>query len=289
MRGLLVFLLTLPLAGAELPLTGIAHVGFAVTDLEKARTFYTGVLGFEEAFRISKPDGGVEMAFFKVNDTQYIEISPGLPSDQDDRLTHIAFETSDIERLRRMLGEAGVTVPSQPGRGRDGNRNFSVRDPDNHRVEFVQYMPGSWHTGARGKFLSNRRISTHMLHLGVRVVELNRAMKFYRDILGASEFWRGGPKDGELRYINMRLPGPNGDYVELMLYPEPVTRAQLGSQHHLCLETADIQASHRTALDRGAPADRSQPRIGRNGRWQLNLFDPDGTRTELMEPRPAKQ
>jgi hypothetical protein len=26
------------------------------------------------------------------------------------------------------------------------------------------------------------------------------------------------------------------------------------------------------------------PRIGRNNRWQLNLFDPDGTRTELMEP-----
>jgi hypothetical protein len=25
------------------------------------------------------------------------------------------------------------------------------------------------------------------------------------------------------------------------------------------------------------------PRIGRDGKWQLNLFDPDGTRTEVME------
>lgn len=29
----------------------------------------------------------------------------------------------------------------------------------------------------------------------------------------------------------------------------------------------------------------AQARIGRNRRWQLNLFDPDGTRTELMEPK----
>ena len=26
------------------------------------------------------------------------------------------------------------------------------------------------------------------------------------------------------------------------------------------------------------------PQVGRNRRWQLNLFDPDGSRTELMEP-----
>jgi hypothetical protein len=30
------------------------------------------------------------------------------------------------------------------------------------------------------------------------------------------------------------------------------------------------------------------PRVGRNNRWQLNLFDADGTRTELMEPFPMR-
>jgi hypothetical protein len=28
----------------------------------------------------------------------------------------------------------------------------------------------------------------------------------------------------------------------------------------------------------------NSPAVGVNGRYQLNLFDPDGTRTELMEP-----
>ena len=38
---------------------------------------------------------------------------------------------------------------------------------------------------------------------------------------------------------------------------------------------------------RTAPEDRNHranPAIGTNNRWQLNLFDPDGTRVELMEP-----
>ncbi|MBI3695492.1 MAG: VOC family protein [Acidobacteria bacterium] len=289
--SLVAFVAAVSLA-AELPISGIAHIGFAVSDLEKARSFYTGVLGFEQAFEIKKPDGKIEMAFFKVNDTQYIELSPGLAPEQDDRMTHIAFETPDIEVLRQKLDQAGVKTPPQPGRGRDGNRNFSVRDPDGHRVEFVQYMPGSWHTSARGQHVSARRISTHMLHLGITVANLDAAMKFYRDIFWYQEIWRGGPTDNELRYINMRIPSAaGGDYIEFMLHSERPTRQQLGSMHHLCLEVPDgtIQAAYRTAVERGAPKERSQPRVGRNGRWLMNLFDPDGTRTELMEPHPARK
>jgi catechol 2,3-dioxygenase-like lactoylglutathione lyase family enzyme len=276
---------------AEPPIIGIAHVGFAVSGLERARAFYTGVLGYQQVFEILKPDGRIEMAFFKVNDTQYIELSPGLSPGTDDRLTHIALETSDIETLRQKLGQAGVNVPPQPGRGRDGNRNFSVRDPDGHRVEFVQYLPGSWHWNARGRYMSARRLSGHILHLGVSVAHLDAAMKFYGDLLGFREFWRGGPTGSELRYINMRMPlAPRGDYIELMLHDKPLTRQQLGSMHHLCLEVPDgaMEKMYEAAVERGQPEDRSRPRIGRNGRWQMNLFDPDGTRTELMEPTPVR-
>jgi len=31
-----------------------------------------------------------------------------------------------------------------------------------------------------------------------------------------------------------------------------------------------------------------QPKIGRDGKWQLNLYDPNSTRVELMEPKPVK-
>jgi hypothetical protein len=31
----------------------------------------------------------------------------------------------------------------------------------------------------------------------------------------------------------------------------------------------------------------SPPQIGRDGKWQINLYAPDGTRAELMEFQPA--
>jgi hypothetical protein len=30
------------------------------------------------------------------------------------------------------------------------------------------------------------------------------------------------------------------------------------------------------------------PKIGRDGKWQLNLYDPNLTRAELMEPKPVQ-
>ena len=282
---LLLCLFALGLAAAEeLPITGIAHVGFRVSDLEKARSFYTGILGYQEAFALKDDSGKISMAFFKVNDGQYIELSPGAAP--DDRLTHYAIETPNIEKLRAMLEDRGL-APGKIQKGRDGNLNCSIKDPDGHRVEFVEYRPGSLHTNARGKFMDQRRVSDSLRHTGVTVANVDAAMAFYRDKLGFRETWRGGPTDAELRWINMRMPGPRGDYVEFMIHSQPPTRSQYGSMHHICLDVPEIEPAYKMLLSHGLPADeRHKPRKGRNQLWLLNLFDPDGTRTELMEPSP---
>ena len=292
MRWTFCFLLcaTLGAAAEELPILGLAHAGFQVTDLEKAKAFYQGVLGFEPAFQLAKPNGeGVALVYYKVNDDQYVEIFPDLAPGEDHRLTHISFYTDDIEKLHAMLDERGLK-PSKINAGRDGNRNFGIRDPEGFRLEITGYMPGSLHSNARGKLAGDRRISSHLLHAGIVVTDVDAALKFYRDQLGFREFWRGGPKDGEIRWINLRLPGPRGDYIELMITQPNPSRQQLGSMQHICLEVPDIQAAYQRAMERGTPAeDRHQPRVGRNGRWQLNLYDPDGSRTELMEPKLAAE
>src|SRR5262245_31832074 len=103
------------------PLVGIAHIAFQVSDLTKAQAFYGGLLGYEDAFRLYKEDGTTRLVYFKVNDRQYIEIFPGLPPDQDDRLSHIAFETTNLEALRVYLSEKGVQAPGKVNQGQDGN------------------------------------------------------------------------------------------------------------------------------------------------------------------------
>jgi lactoylglutathione lyase len=86
------------------------------------------------------------------------------------------------------------------------------------------------------------------------------------------------------------MPGPSGDYIELMLYSQPPTRQSLGSMQHICLEVPDIEAAYRAVLARSAPDSiRQKPTVGLNKRRLLNLFDPDGSRTELMEPRTVDQ
>src|SRR5438105_15952243 len=81
------------------PILGIAHIGLKTDDLAAARKFYGEVLGFHEPFTVDKPSGGLMLTYFKVNDHQYIEVFPELKSATEDRLSHIAFETTDGQKL----------------------------------------------------------------------------------------------------------------------------------------------------------------------------------------------
>lgn len=269
-------------------ITGVAHIAFQVSDLTKARAFYGELLGYDEAFQVSESEGSPAPTRFKVNERQYIEILPGLPADKDDRLSHIAFETNDLEALRVYLLSKGVKAPEKVNQRRDGDLNFSVTDPDGHRVEFVEYRDGSLSRKAKGRYVSTRRISDRILHVGLTVADQASADKFYRDILGFSEIWRGGRDDSTINWINMRVPDGT-DYLEYMLVTGKPTREQLGSMHHVALLVPDIQKALETARERvSGPASIRSPQVGRNRRWQLNLFDPDGSRAELMEPFPIK-
>lgn len=266
------------------PILGIAHIAFQVSDLKKAREFYGETLGYSEAFQVNKDDGSMLLTYFKVNERQYIEIFPGLPPNTDERLLHIAFETTDLEAMRLYLKSKGVQTPDNINQGRDGNINMIVTDPDGHKVEFVQYRPGSLHTRGKGRYISPQRVSDRILHVGVTIADQSAADKFYKDILGFSEIWRGGSTDTSLNWINMKVP-EGTDYVEYMLISSKPSRQQLGTLHHVALLVPDIQKAFEAVRERSTnPASLQTPRIGRNNRYQLNLFDPDGSRAELMEP-----
>ncbi len=88
------------------PIVGLAHVGLFVSDISKAEEFYGHVLGFAH-FSLDKPTGGLMLNYYKVNDHQYIEIYPGLKGDDEDRLSHVAFETTDARKLRDYLASKG--------------------------------------------------------------------------------------------------------------------------------------------------------------------------------------
>ncbi|MGA2116900.1 MAG: VOC family protein [Bryobacteraceae bacterium] len=276
-------------AGADRPpIVGVAHIGLKTSNLEAARKFYGHDLGFLEPFTVDKPAGGLMLTYFKVNDHQYIEVFPELREAAEDRLSHIAFETTDARKLRDYLAAHGVQVPAELKPGLDGNLSMMLKDPDGHNVEFVQYMPGSLHSRNFGKFISETRISDHIIHVGVTVADPAAADKFYRDILGFRETWHGGMRDDRTDWIDMRVP-EGTDWLEYMCNVANPSPKTLGVMHHLALGVPSVEAGYKKLLDRGVDLKAEKPKIGRDGKWQLNLYDPDLTRTELMEPKPVQK
>ena len=125
-----------------------------------------------------------------------------------------------------------------------------------------------------------------MRHAGILVGSLDAGLTFYRDILGFRETWRGSRDGKTLDWVNLQLPDGD-DYIEFMLYGELPAPDKRGSQHHICLVVPDIEAAAGVIRSRAAKAGYTRPietRTGINRKRQLNLYDPDGTRSELMEP-----
>jgi lactoylglutathione lyase len=268
-------------------ITAVAHVALYVHDLDKSREFYKGLLGYQEPFSRTNDDGSIVLTFIKLNDRQYVELFPEKEAGGD-RLNHISVETDDAAGMRTFLESRGVKVPDTVGKGRIGNLNFNIIDPDGHQVEIVQYLPDSWTMREQGKSMTDGRVSTRLRHVGIIVTNLNAAVKFYRDVLGFQETWRGSrPSTNQLSWVNLKVP-EGEDYLEFMLYAEAPAPNQRGTQHHLCLEVPDIEQAKTAVEQRTSASHYSRPlevRTGVNRKRQMNLYDPDGTRVELMEPK----
>ena len=264
---------------------GVAHMALFVSDLQKARAFYRDFLGYDEPFVLKREDGSAQIAFIKINENQYLELFAESPR-QDGYLNHISFLTDSAEGMRVYLASRGVKVPDKVSKGRIGNLNFNIVDPEGHTVEIVQYAPDSWTMREKGKFMPGTRISTRIAHVGVIIGALGPAMQFYGETLGFHEFWRGSSSGTVLSWVNMRVPDGD-DYLEFMLYDKRPDAEQLGVRNHICLVTPDIMKAVAILEARPARKNYNRPieiKVGKNGKRQANLFDPDGTRIELMEP-----
>jgi lactoylglutathione lyase len=256
-----------------------------VHDIEKSRAFYKDFLGFDEPFSLKNDDGSLKLTWIKINDRQTIELFPEKESGSD-RLYHIAVETPDAAAMRNYLASRGVTVPEKVPKGKIGNSNYFINDPDGRIVEIVQYEPNGWTMMNKGKFLPDTRISNHMRHVGVLVGDLDASKKFYEGILGFKEIWRGSKSSDQLNWVHEQ-PADGDDFIELMLYSDLPAPDQRGKYHHLCLEVPDMAQAKATLEQRAARVNYTQPlevRTGINRKRQLNVYDPDGTRVELMEP-----
>lgn len=263
---------------------GVPHAAFRVHDIEASRHFYKDFLGYSEPFSIKAPDGKLIMTFIKVNDRQYIELSPeGNPSEP--RFVHLALQTDNAEGLRQYVKSKGYKTSDKPAsRGRIRNTGTGLEDPDGNHIDVTQYEPDGESIKDVGKDMPETRISKRLLHVGFHVSNPATA-RYYIDVLGFREFWRGTADGKKASYSNLMVP-EGSDYVEFLFGPAPTTPAEKGVKYHIALEVPDMDAA--IAKLNANPTRKDYKReievhVGKNHKRQANLFDPDGTRVELME------
>jgi catechol 2,3-dioxygenase-like lactoylglutathione lyase family enzyme len=276
---LLAFVLTVSApAFAQQPIrpaiTGISFARFYTTDPEAAQKFYGSTLGFAR-----KEDGGIWL--YPVNHSQWIEVLNATPQ-SNARLAAVAFTTSDAAQLERYL-EAHSVQPAIPLS--DGQ--FGVRDPEGNLVIFVQ--SGSEKLVATAP-KSPTATSTRIIHVGFMVDNRDNENAFWQAILGFRPYWHGGHADDITDWVSLQVPD-GSDWIEYMLNPAPTpTLRQSGMSDHFSLGVAHMQdAVAALARNRCEGPNCSKTQIGRDGKVQLNLFDPDQTRVEFMEFTPSQQ
>jgi catechol 2,3-dioxygenase-like lactoylglutathione lyase family enzyme len=270
-------------SGMRPAITGISHITLYADDMPKSQQFYQSLLGWDMV-PASKAASGVR---FYADHAQYIELVSPPGSGVADRLAGVGFSTSDAEALRRFLGAHGVSVPEAVSVEGDGSRSFLVHDPEGNSIEFTQEgghpppMPAD----------ASRALSSHIMHAGYMVRNRAALDHFYKDLLGFHLYWQGGAKQGDIDWVMMQVP--NGtDWIEYMLYlPASPSRAQLGRANHLAPGVVSVAELQTRLEQRGwKPAAGKNPQVlGVDGKLQLDLTDPDGTRAEFMEFLPIKK
>jgi lactoylglutathione lyase len=269
---------------------GIAHVAFYVGDLNRTRAFYKDFLGFDEPFSLKHPDGTDWIGYMKVNDHQYLELFAG-DSTNRGQLAHIAIYTDNAVQMKDYLQSRGIEPVAKLHQGQTGDYFFSVADPDDHLIEIVEYRPNSWTAREKGNFMPSGRISNRILRAGLMVRSTDRALKFYRDVLGFQQISGGSTDQTQTTRVGVRVP--NGDdSLELIVYPGHPSLEQQKAQDRVCLERANLS---KTMADLHARVDTvhySYPmtvHTESNRPPSVDLFDPDGVHVELIEPANSTQ
>ena len=134
-------------------------------------------------------------------------------------------------------------------------------------------------------------IGHHVIHIGILVHSREAEDKFYRDLLGFRPYWFGGMHDDKIDWVSQQMPDGH-DWLEYMLtsgpsgsgIPAKMSQHDLGVLDHLSIGEVSVPDAYKVleAGNRLGGVHDDHPKIGKDGKYQFNLYDPDGIRLELM-------
>ena len=271
---------------------GLAGITIFVSDVPGARAFYLNILDPDHSCDFCEKVPSRSL-FLSSGQNITLEKMPAAAS--SNLLAEVSFRTDDLQKLSKFLKSNGVAFEERKTQGKGGQFgtliSLLIHDPEGHNISFVgppelfSRAPTALDpTGTIQEPLN----SDHLIHSGFIVHDRTATEHFYKDILGFRPYWHGGMKDDQTDWVSMQVPDGT-DWLEFMVNVEPDADQRLrGIMNHVAIGVADIHATQKRLIEAGVKLTE-EPQIGRDGKWQLNLYDPDFTRVEFMEFTPVQK
>jgi catechol 2,3-dioxygenase-like lactoylglutathione lyase family enzyme len=250
-------------------LYGIQGISLLSSDVARSTAFYK-TLNKLDVPCLSCGDSPTDIVLLASGQTIHVSALPQ-PAPAD-LVENISFAVDNLDVLRKYLSASHVEFRESKGPAIEGGDSVSVVDPEGHSLSFVKLQ----------KKLGVKDHTNRIIHTGLVVKDRAALDKFYKDILGFHVYWTGGLKEGETNWVDMQVPDGT-DWIEYMLnVPGDADKHTLGVMNHFALGVPSLKAAA-TQLEKSGVKLPESPKIGRDGKWQLNLYDPDDTRVEFME------
>ncbi|MDR1202721.1 MAG: hypothetical protein LBL58_13995 [Tannerellaceae bacterium] len=253
---------------------GIAKMTFLVSDFSLARSYYGDFLGFEECFSYQSEEGMV--ISFKVNDRQFLEFIEDPEAKDKKRMVSVSLEVDNVQEMESYFASKNVCIieKTRP----DGARNevMAVDDGYGNKVEFITFRPESLHKQSKGKFLSEKRISTSIHHVGLYTDKVKNDDPFYTGILNCKEVIRSPENREELPIMIYYALNSCAEYIEHYAHYDPNTC-------HPCFLVDNMQETISVLRERKKEETLAKPAVGRANRWILNLKNSDESKIEFTE------
>lgn len=264
-------------------ITGISHIAVYTSNPAATEHFYTVTVGAVKTGDPENPQG----VRYMIGDKQWVEVLP-LPADAGiNRLDHVAFTVGwpGVESMRKFLKAKGWAVPDRVTKSPDNTIHFEVLDPEGNRVEFTAPL-------VFAQVNPPNVIGHHIIHVGFLVHDRAKEDTFYRALLGFNPYWFGGMQDDRVDWVSQQVTDGH-DWLEYMLtsgpsgsgIPKTMSQHNLGVLNHFSIGENSVDDAYGTLKQggrlEGVQADKST-KIGKDGKGQFNMYDPDETRVELM-------
>ncbi len=125
--------------------TGIAHLGIRVHDMQRAARFYAllgfelvaGPIGPEPVAILTHPEGMEINLILNASVATDTNVLMDIPT-KHAGYTHAAFRVRDLDAVIELLAEHELPLSGGPVTYPNGSRAVFVRDPDRNTVELVQ-------------------------------------------------------------------------------------------------------------------------------------------------------